>query len=63
MYWIHNGKGNKEAGIICFEARFPRKKIIYYHGTIPSKIDGSNVRYWALCVVVLGFESTDDKGK
>ena len=27
LYWIRNGKGNNEAGIICFEARIPRKKI------------------------------------
>ena len=26
LYWIHNGKGNKEAGIICSEARIPRGK-------------------------------------
>ena len=33
--WIHDKKGNKEAGIICFEVRIPRLKT----ETIPSKID------------------------
>ena len=35
-YWIHNGKGNKETGIICSETRIPRGKfkILSWNDTI-----------------------------
>ena len=36
LYWIRNGKGNKEAGIICSEARIPRGifKILSWNDSI-----------------------------
>ena len=42
MVWILNGKENKDAGTICFDAK--GKKIITYYGSIPSKIDKCDVR-------------------
>ena len=39
---ILNGKGNKEAGAICFEIRIPRKKNKKLLRKVSSKIYGSN---------------------
>ena len=36
-----DGKGNKEAGAICFEIRIPRKKKKEFLRKVPSKIYGS----------------------
>ena len=40
MYWIHNGKGNKEAGIVCSETRIPKGKfkILSWNDTIKKMI-------------------------
>ena len=47
-FCILNRKENKEAGTISFEVRIPWKNPENSYGKIPSKIDGSDVRKWAL---------------
>ena len=46
MFWILNGKENKEVCAICFEVRNlnEKNKTENYHGMIPSKNDLIDVR-------------------
>ena len=38
-------KEKKEAGVICFEVRIPKKIRNNHYGIIPSKIDVNDVRH------------------
>ena len=66
LYWIHNGKGNKEAVINCSEVRIPRGKfkILSWNDSIKKLIEVMlDIGLYVLWFWGLNQQTTDDKGK
>ena len=48
MFCLLNQKVNKEASVICFDVRIAGKNKAACFGMVLSKINGSDVRHWAI---------------